>query len=74
VTRPLPWVSQSSNSPTPPRRPVMLSVKEVAGQLRVSKMTVYRLIDGGELLGYRIGRSLRVKDTDLERYINGAVA
>ena len=30
--------------------------------------TVYRLIDKGELTGYRIGRVIRIKESDLLAY------
>ena len=33
---------------------------EVATVMRVSKMTVYRLVHGGELPAVRVGRSFRV--------------
>ena len=37
-----------------------LTVAEVAGLMRVSKMTVYRLVHNGELPAVRVGRSFRV--------------
>ena len=37
-----------------------LTVEEVAGVMRVSKMTVYRLVHNGELPAVRVGRSFRV--------------
>jgi excisionase family DNA binding protein len=48
----------------------LLTVAEVAEMLRVSTMTVYRLIRTGELPAVRVGRSYRVKKTDLERYLD----
>ncbi len=51
-------------------RPRFLTVGEVAATLRVSTMTVYRLINGGELAAARIGRSFRVRPEDLERYVD----
>lgn len=47
----------------------LLTVAEVAEMLRVSTMTVYRLIRTGELPAVRVGRSYRVKQADLERYL-----
>jgi excisionase family DNA binding protein len=35
-------------------------VPEIAADLRVSKMTVYRLVWDGELPAIRVGRSIRV--------------
>jgi len=46
-----------------------LTVAEVATSLRVSTMTVYRLINAGELPAARIGRSFRVRTEDLERFV-----
>lgn len=46
-----------------------LTVGEVAAQLRVSSMTVYRLINAGELPAVRIGRSFRLREEDLDRYL-----
>lgn len=46
-----------------------LTVGEVAAQLRVSSMTVYRLINAGSLPAVRIGRSFRLREEDLDRYL-----
>ena len=46
-----------------------LTVAEVAGLLRVSTMTVYRLIKAGELGAVRVGRSYRVAEDDVDRYL-----
>ena len=46
-----------------------MTVSEVATSLRVSTMTVYRLINGGDLPAARIGRSFRVRTQDLEHYV-----
>lgn len=46
-----------------------LTVQEVADLLRVSQMTVYRLIKSGEVPAVRIGRSFRVRETDVDRYL-----
>ena len=48
-----------------------LTVSEVAALLRISTMTVYRLISAGELPAARIGRSFRLRADDLDRYIAG---
>ncbi len=46
-----------------------MTVGEVATALRVSTMTVYRLINAGELRAARIGRSFRVRTVDLETFV-----
>jgi excisionase family DNA binding protein len=46
-----------------------LTVAEVASLMRVSTMTVYRLIKAGELASVRVGKSYRIKDDDVDRYL-----
>ncbi len=46
-----------------------LTVAEVAGILRVSTMTVYRLIKAGSLPAVRVGKSYRVSEDDVDRYL-----
>lgn len=53
----------------PPR---FLTVAEVASIMRVSKMTVYRLVHGGELTAVRVGRSFRVPEPAVREYLMGA--
>jgi excisionase family DNA binding protein len=43
-----------------PAQAQFLTVAEVASLMRVSKMTVYRLVHNGELPAVRVGRSFRV--------------
>ena len=47
-----------------------LTVNEVAHFLRVSKMTVYRLIKQGDLPAVQIGRGYRVREDDVHRYLD----
>jgi len=49
----------------------LMTVNEVAEYLRVSKMTVYRLIEKNEIQSVRVGRSLRVAEDAVERYVRG---
>jgi excisionase family DNA binding protein len=49
--------------------PRFVTVAEVAAALRVSSMTVYRLINGGALPAVRIGRSFRLRREDVDRYL-----
>jgi 3-deoxy-7-phosphoheptulonate synthase len=46
---------------------------EVADVMRVSKMTVYRLVHSGEMPAVRFGRSYRVPENAVEQYLKGAV-
>jgi len=45
------------------------TVAEVAAMMRVSKMTVYRLVHGGDLPAVRVGRSFRVLEEDVNEYL-----
>jgi excisionase family DNA binding protein len=49
-----------SGDSQPVGRTQFLTVAEVAALMRVSKMTVYRLVHNGELPAVRVGRSFRV--------------
>jgi excisionase family DNA binding protein len=46
-----------------------LTVAEVATAMRVSKMTVYRLVHSGELPAVRVGRSYRVPEQAVHTYL-----
>jgi excisionase family DNA binding protein len=46
-----------------------LTVAEVATKMRVSKMTVYRLVHNGELPAVRVGRSFRVPENAVQTYL-----
>ncbi len=50
-------------------REALLTVAEVAAELRVSTMTVYRLIQAAELSAFRIGKNYRIKRDDLDAYL-----
>lgn len=49
-----------------------LTVAEVARLMRVSKMTVYRLVHSGDLQAVRVGRSFRVPESAVHAYLHGA--
>lgn len=46
-----------------------LTVQEIALMFRVSKMTVYRLIERRELRAVRIGRTFRIAESAVQEYI-----
>lgn len=49
-----------------------LTVAEVADVMRVSKMTVYRLVHAGDLMAVRVGRSFRVPEQAVHDYLRDA--
>lgn len=48
----------------------MLTVFEVAEQLKVSAKTIRAWIESGKLEGYRFGKDYRINKESLERFIN----
>lgn len=50
----------------------LLTVAEVASIMRVSRMTVYRLIRRGQLKAIRVGRNYRVTEEDLKAYLESS--
>jgi excisionase family DNA binding protein len=49
----------------------LLTVSEVCEAMRVSNMTVYRLIKSGDLPAIRLGKAYRVLESEVERYLSG---
>lgn len=47
----------------------LLTVQEVAQVMRVSNMTVYRLIRAGDLVATRVGRSYRIWASEVDAYL-----
>lgn len=50
-------------------RPRFMTVAEVAALMRVSTMTVYRLIKAGDLPAVRFGKSYRIAEADVDAYL-----
>lgn len=48
------------------------TVAEVADHIRVSNMTVYRLIKSGELPAIRVGKNYRIRGGDLFAYLDAS--
>ena len=46
-----------------------MTVREVAEMMRVSNMTVYRLIKGGDISAVRIGKNYRIRKNDVLNYL-----
>lgn len=47
----------------------LMTVREVAEMMRVSNMTVYRLIKAGDLGAVRIGKNYRIRRNDVLAYL-----
>lgn len=48
----------------------LLTVGEVAALMRVSNMTVYRLIKAGQLAAIRVGKNYRIRESDVGSYLS----
>ena len=48
----------------------LLTVAEVAATMRVSNMTVYRLIKNGDLPALRVGKNYRIRESDVDVYLS----
>jgi excisionase family DNA binding protein len=46
-----------------------LSTKEASARLGVTLRSLYRFIDGGDLSAYKFGRVIRLKEDDVDRFI-----
>ena len=54
--------------------PRFMTVTEVADIMRVSKMTVYRLIHSGEMPAIRVGKSFRVPEAAVAQMIQAGMS
>lgn len=50
----------------------LLTVAQVAAAMRVSKMTVYRMLHAGELPAIRVGQLFRIHRNGLDGYLRRA--
>jgi excisionase family DNA binding protein len=50
----------------------LLTVAEVAAILRLSKMTVYRMVNSGALPALKVGRSVRIPEHVVDAYLRNA--
>jgi excisionase family DNA binding protein len=63
------WCGMSTSTDRSLSEVRFLTVAEVAALMRVSKMTVYRLVHHGELTAVRVGRSFRVPEQAVHDYL-----
>jgi excisionase family DNA binding protein len=60
-----------SQTVTPENTGRLLSPAEVAALANVSRKTIYREIDRGELAVLHVGRQLRIDPADFRRWLEG---
>jgi excisionase family DNA binding protein len=49
-----------------------LSTSESSERLGVTLRTLYRLLDEGQIAAYKFGRVIRIKEEDLDAFVDGA--
>ncbi len=49
-----------------------MSTRETSERLGITLRTLYRFIDEGQLPAYKFGRVIRLKETDVEQFIDHA--
>ena len=62
------WQGRGDSAPWS-KRAVLLTIPELATALRISRSSVYRLFDGGELRWVRVGNTRRVSSVEINRFI-----
>jgi excisionase family DNA binding protein len=72
MARPVPAAHPAAMPVGRPAVPGARAPVEVAAMMRVSKMTVYRLVHAGELSAVRVGRSFRVPERAVQDYLRDA--
>jgi len=48
----------------------LLTTKQVQEMLGVSERTIFNFMERGDLKGFKVGRSWRFEESDIEEYIN----
>jgi excisionase family DNA binding protein len=61
--------SQQVTTAAVPARGKLLTPAEVANIMRVSTMTVYRLVKSNDLPAVRVGKAYRIHEHDLNAYL-----
>jgi excisionase family DNA binding protein len=51
----------------------LLRLDEVAERLSISKSMAWKLVAYGHIRSVRIGRAVRVRPSDLDAYVSGAI-
>jgi excisionase family DNA binding protein len=51
---------------------VWLSTAKAASRLGITPRTLYRLIDEGQLPAYKLGRVIRLKQAEVDTFIEGS--
>lgn len=64
------WAASNRKLPAFRTRTKLMTVLEVSTELRMSRMTIYRMIHAGELEAVPVGRkSFRIREDEFARYL-----
>jgi len=63
-----------SMTTTDDNRPILYTITDVCRLLRLSRPTVYRLINSGQLASFKIGSNRRVPASSIDSYVASMVA
>ena len=47
----------------------LMTVRELSEYLKLAPLTVYRMVDRGELPAYKLGKHLRFEKKEIERFL-----
>jgi excisionase family DNA binding protein len=50
-------------------RDKLFTVDEVARMLRISNMTVYRLVKNEEIAAIKVGKNYRIRESEVDKYL-----
>jgi excisionase family DNA binding protein len=64
-------VRHEPSAPSSEEAPEWFTVADLAVWLKVSRTIAYQLVSSREIPSYRIGRSIRVRRKDVERWLEG---
>ncbi len=59
------------NTASTPSEPAWLNTKTAAERLGITPRTLYRLVDEGLVVGYKVGRVIRFQEADIEAALEG---
>lgn len=65
-------MKMDDTTPPPTSPSSLVTVKEAAAQLRISTMTVYRLVQAGSIPAIRFRRNFRIDQHDLDNFIKNS--
>ena len=51
--------------------PSVLTVDELAEQLRIGRSSAYQLVNDGQIRSIRVGRAIRIPTDAVDRFLNG---